>query len=114
MNRLTSLVFGVGLALVSIGMAHAEGATGAWKLTVGVNDVPCTLTLTANASGTAGSIASGADCPSGLYTVSNWKAAGNGIELYSDSGELIASLKPKGDSFVGTRFADGRKLALNR
>jgi len=115
MIKLTSLVFGAGLALASIGLAHADGTVGgAWKLTVGVNDAPCTLTLTPDASGTAGTIASGADCPSSLFTVANWKAAGASIELYSAGGELVAALKPKGDSYVGTRFADGRKLALSR
>ncbi len=115
MIRLTSLVFGAGLALASIGMAHADGAVGgSWKLTVGVNDAPCTLTLTPDASGTAGTIASGADCPSGLYTVADWKAVGSHIELYTANGELAAVLKAKGDSYVGTRIADGRKLALDR
>jgi hypothetical protein len=115
MTKLTSLVFGAGLALASIGLAHADTAvTGAWTLTVGVNDAPCTLTLTPDASGTAGSIASGANCPSGLYTVSTWKAVGSSIELFSANNELLAALKSKGDSYIGTRIADGRKLALSR
>jgi Protease inhibitor Inh len=115
MNRLTSFVLGAGLALASIGFARADDAvTGAWKLTVGANDAPCTLTLTSDSSGTAGPIASGADCPSGLYGVAAWKMSGSGIQLYAGTGDLVAWLKPNGATYVGTRFADGRKLALSR
>jgi len=116
MTKLTSLALGAGLALASIGFAHAQSntVTGPWTLTVGSYDAPCTLTLTPDASGTAGTIASGQDCPTGLNAVSTWKSAGNGVQLYSGSGDLIAWLKPKGDTFVGTRFSDGKKLALNR
>src|SRR5579863_3945621 len=114
MKKLSSFVLGAGLAIASIGMAHADSTVGGtWKLSVGVNDAPCTLTLTPDASSTEGTIASGADCPAGLYAVSTWKVAGNGIELYN-GGELVAFLKPKGDNFVGKRFADGRQVALSR
>lgn len=116
MMKLTSLALGAGLAMASIGFAHADGTTvsGAWTLTVGAYDAPCTLTLTPDASGAAGTIASGADCPTGLNAVSTWKTAGNGVQLYSGSGNLIAWLKPKGDALVGTRYSDDKKLALNR
>jgi len=117
MTKLTSLALGAGLALASIGFAHAADNTtvaGAWTLTVGSYDAPCTLTLTPDASGVAGTIASGADCPEGLNAVSAWKANGNGVQLYAGSGDLVAQLKPKGDTYVGTRYTDGKKLALNR
>ncbi len=115
MTKLTSLAFGAALALASIGAAHADGTvSGAWKLTVGTTDAPCTLTLTPNDSGVGGSIEMGADCPSGLNTVTTWKVAGNGVQLYAGTGDLVASLKPKGDVYVGTRLTDGRKLALSR
>jgi len=116
MTKLTSLALGAGLALASIGFAHAADATvtGAWTLTVGAYDAPCTLTLAPDATGTAGSITSGADCPTGLNAVSLWKTTGAGVQLYTNSGELVASLKPKGDTYVGTCFSDGKKLALNR
>lgn len=114
MNKLRSLALGAVIALTSIGMAHAEGTVGgAWKLTIGVTDDPCTLTLTPDATGIAGSVASGADCPANLQ-VAAWKTAGNGVELYTGSGDLVVQLKPHGDALVGTRFADGRKLALSR
>ena len=115
MTKLTSLALGAGLALASISFAHAdEAVSGAWKLTVGINDAPCTLTLTPDSSGAAGSVSSGADCPSGLNTIQTWKTSGSGIQLYAGTGDLIAWLKPQGGAFVGTRFADGKKLALNR
>jgi hypothetical protein len=115
MTKLTSLALGAGLALASIGFAHAEGTvTGPWTLTVGVNDAPCTLTLTADQDGNAGPIGTGDNCPSGLNTVTSWKSIGNTIQLYSGSGELVAMLKAKGDTYVGTRILDGRKLALSR
>ena len=115
MSKLASLALGASMAIASIGFAHADNAvSGAWKLTVGSADAPCTLTLTPDASGAAGAIASGADCPSGLNSVATYKVAGSNIQLYAGTGDLVASLKPKGDSYVGTRFADGRKLALSR
>lgn len=116
MTKLTSLALGAGLALTSIGFAHAQSNTvaGAWTLTVGAYDAPCTLTLTPDDTGAAGTIASGKDCPTGLNAVSTWKTTGNGVQLYAGSGDLVAWLKPKGDTFVGTRFSDGKKLALNR
>jgi hypothetical protein len=106
---------GTGIALASISLAQADGSVaGAWKLSVGVNGTPCTLTLTPDASGVAGTIDSGADCPSGLNTVSTWKATGGHIQLLSGSGELVASLSAKGDAYAGTRLTDGRKVALSR
>ena len=115
MTKLTSLALGAALAVASIGFAHAQNTvTGAWTLTVGVNDAPCTLTLTPDQSGTAGTISSGDNCPTGLNAVSNWKVAGTGLQLYAGSGNLVAWLKPKGDTYVGTRIEDGRKLALSR
>jgi Protease inhibitor Inh len=116
MTKLTSLALGAGLALASIGFAHADGTSvaGAWTLTVGAYDAPCTLTLTPDASGSAGTIASGADCPTGLNAVTTWKQAGNSVQLYAGSGTLVAWLKPKGDAYVGTRYSDDKKVALNR
>ena len=48
MAKLTSVALGFGVALASIALAHADpAATGAWKLSVGVNDDPCVVTLAA-------------------------------------------------------------------
>jgi len=117
MTKLTSLALGASLALASIGFAHAADATsvaGSWTLTVGSFDAPCVLTLTPDQSGVAGTIQSGNDCPTGLNTVTNWKTSGSSIQLYGGGGDLVAWLKPKGDTYVGTRVIDGRKLALSR
>jgi|SRR5215469_10409891 len=113
MKKLTSLALGAGLALATISLAQAQTPSGAWKLSVGANDAPCTLTLAAGATSDAGTITAGQDCPGGLYTVTTWKTARNGIQLYNGD-ELVATLKSNGDSYVGTRFADGRKVALTR
>lgn len=115
MTKLRSLFLGAGLALVSIGLAHADSSVaGAWKFTVGVNGTPCTLTLTPDASGAAGTVAAGADCAGGLNAVTTWSAVNNNIQLFSGAGDLVASLKLKGDIYAGTRYSDGRKVAMSR
>ena len=116
MTKLTSLALGAGLALASIGFARADGTgvAGSWTLTVGAYDAPCVLTLTPDQTGAAGTIASGANCPTGLNTVTVWRASGNSIQLYGGGGSLVAWLKPQGAGYVGTRILDGRKLALTR
>lgn len=115
MTKLTSLALGAGLALATIASAHAQSTVdGAWKLAVGVSDAPCTLTLTSDASGTAGTVAEGENCPGGLNTIATYKVTGNGIQLYAGTGDLLAWLKPKDGSFVGMRYADSRKLTLSR
>jgi hypothetical protein len=113
--KLRTLTLAAALSLASAGMAHADGAvTGAWKLSIGTNDAPCTLTLTADAVGTAGPAAPAGDCQYGLSVISHWKTVGPTLQLYAPSDELIAWLKPKGDAYEGSRISDGRKLALNR
>ncbi len=115
MKRITSIALGFGLALASIGLAQAQQTVaGPWKLTVGAYDAPCTLTLTPDASGTSGAVAAGENCPTGLFAVAKWRSNGYGVELFSANGEIIASLRPSGASYVGVRIADGRKLALSR
>ncbi len=115
MARLISLVLGVGLAFADIGFAHADGGVaGVWKLAVGADNTPCTLTLTANNSGRGGAIESGASCAGGLNAVASWKISSGGIQLFAGTGDLVAWLKPKGGIYIGTRTTDGRKLALSR
>lgn len=110
MTKISSLLLGAGLALSTIALAHADPAvTGSWKMSVGVNDAPCTLTLA-----DAGTVSAASDCDTGFSTINHWKTVGSSLQLYSPSGELVAWLKPKGDSYAGTRIADGRKLALDR
>ena len=116
MTKISALAIGAALALSTVALAHADDAlTGTWKLSVGANDAPCTLTLTADDSvGTAGAVTPGSDCDAGLSTIGHWKSVGTGLQLYSPSGELVAWLKAKGDSYQGSRLSDGRKVALNR
>src|SRR5512146_1767944 len=97
MNKLHSIALGGVVALGLIGMAHAADAvTGAWKLTVGAADAPCTLTL----------VDGGA--------VGHWKTVGSTLQLLSNNEELVAYLKPKGDSYQGKRVADSRQVTLAR
>jgi hypothetical protein len=115
MSKLNSLVFGVGLALASIGFAHAQDSVaGAWKLSIGANDDPCVLTLTPNAGSNTGSIATGANCPGGLGTVATYKTVGTSLQLYTGNGDLVAQLKSKGAAYVGKRYTDDRVVALSR
>ena len=62
MNKFHSIVLGGALAFSLIGLAHAADTTvtGAWKLTVGTANAPCTVTL---ADG--GDVTNTADCANG-------------------------------------------------
>ena len=115
MTKLRTLILAAGLSFASAAMAHADGTvTGAWKLSIGTNDAPCTLTFTADTVGNAGPAVPSSDCENGLASISHWKAVGPTLQLYSSSDELVAWPKPKGDAYAGSRISDGRQLALNR
>jgi hypothetical protein len=110
MTKLSSLVIGATLALSTVALAHAAPAvTGSWKLSVGVNDAPCVMTLN-----DAGSVNSSSECDQNLYGVAHWRAVGPSLELYSPNGELLALLNARGDSYLGKRTSDGRKVELDR
>ncbi|GEM_PF-1471909 len=114
MNRFKALALGASVGLSTIGLAHADNAiTGAWKLTVGENDAPCTITLAANASDRGGTVSS-TDCAGGLNAIGRWQTLGNRLQLLSASGQLIAYFSPKGDEYAGTRVSDEKKLVLSR
>lgn len=103
-----------GLALAGISIAHADTTlTGAWKLAFG-SAAPCSLTLTADASPTAGTAAPGSDCTGAAADIGHWKARGNSIQLMTPAGDIVAWLKPSGDAYAGSRVDDGRKVALTR
>jgi hypothetical protein len=114
MNKLSSLALGAALAFATIGLAHADSQiTGAWKLSTGVADAPCVVTLTPDADvATAGTATSTGDCNG--TNVGRWHAVGSSLQLLSPGGEMVAWLKPKGDAYEGTRVSDGRKVALAR
>jgi len=115
MTKLRTLTLAAALSFASVAMANADGTvTGAWKLSIGTNDAPCTLTFTADAVGSAGPAAPSSDCQNGLAVITHWKSVGPTLQLYSGNDELVAWLKPKGDAYAGSRISDGRQLALNR
>lgn len=116
MTRLSALAIGALVAFSTVAFARAgEPVTGVWKLSVGVNDAPCTLTLAADESApTAGNVTAGADCVGGLDSIGRWKATPNGLQLFSPSGDMIAWLKDKNGAYQGPRLSDGQKLALDR
>jgi hypothetical protein len=110
MMKLSSLTLGAALALSTVALAHAGPAvTGTWKLSVGANDAPCTLTLA-----DTGVASPSSDCDRGVSSIGYWKSVGPTLQLYAPGDELVAWLKPKGDSFSGTRTSDGRSIALDR
>ena len=110
MSKLHSIALGGVVALGLIGMAHAADAvTGAWKLTVGAADAPCTLTL---ADG--GAVTNSGDCTNGGDAVGHWKTVGSTLQLLSNNDELVAYLKPHGESYQGKRVADNRQVTLAR
>jgi len=111
MRKLHSIALGGVVALGLIGAAHAAdtAVTGAWKLTVGTADAPCTLNLADD-----GNVTNTGDCTNGGAAVGHWKAVGSKLQLLSNNQELVAYLTPKGDSYQGKRVADGRVVALAR
>jgi hypothetical protein len=113
MTKLNSLFLGTIVAVGLIGLAHADSTqpTGAWKLSTGVNDAPCVITLTTDTDN-AGPVASTGDCNG--TNVGHWKTVGSTLQLTTPDGELVAYMKPKGDAYEGKRISDGRVVALAR
>ncbi len=113
MTKINSLFLGTVVAVGLIGLAHADSSlpTGAWKLSTGVADAPCVITLATNTEN-AGPVTSTGDCNG--TDVGHWKTVGSTLQLSSPTGELVAWLKPSGDTYVGKRVSDGRVVALAR
>ncbi len=116
MTKLSALAVGALVAFSTVALARAEEpVTGVWKLSVGENDAPCTLTLASDpAIATAGIATPSSDCGGGLNAIGRWKDTPSGLQLYSPSGDIVALLKEKNGAYQGSRFSDGRKLALDR
>src|SRR3954463_1497315 len=114
MSKLSSIAIGAAVALFSISLAYADPAvTGAWKLSVGVNDDPCVVTLaTQPGTDTAGTASSTGDCNGVAFQ--QWKLAGSKLRLQENNGTLVAYLRPNGNSFEGKRVSDGKAVALTR
>jgi len=106
MNKLRNPV---SLALLSAALALpalAQGSLeGSWKLALG-KKAPCEVSMSAD-----GAVTPGADCPA---DIAHWKSTSSGFQLQTASGETYALLKPKGQSYEGTTFADARTVTLSR
>ena len=116
MTKLSALAIGAILAFSTVALAHADQTVaGAWKLSIGENDAPCTLTLAPDATADSAGVATlSSDCAGGLNAIGRWKATPTGLQLFSPSGDMVAWLKSKDGAYEGSRLSDGRKLALNR
>jgi len=116
MTKISAIALGALLALSTVALASAEEpVTGVWKLSVGANDAPCTLTFASDPlSGLEGTATPSSDCASGLNEIGRWKATPSGLQLYSPSGDMVGRLKAKDGAYEGARISDGRKLALDR
>ena len=114
MSRLSSVAFGAAVALLTIGLAYADPViTGSWKLSVGVNDDPCIVTLATDpGSDNAGTARSAGDCNGVAFE--HWKSVGDRLQLQQSNGTLIAWLHAKNGAFEGKRVSDGKAVALNR
>ena len=114
MSRLSAIALGAGVAFASIGLAHADPAvTGAWKLSVGVNDDPCVVTLATDpGSDTAGTASSTGDCNGVAFQ--HWKTIGERLQLNQSNGTLVASLHAKDGAWEGKTVADNKLVALSR
>lgn len=114
MSKLSSLAVGAAIALTSIAFAHADpSATGTWKLSVGLNDDPCVVTLAADPDfATAGPATETGDCNG--VNFQRWKATGRSLLLSQSNGTAIALLRAKGDAYEGKAISDNRTVALNR
>lgn len=114
MSTMSSFAVGAAVAVASIALAHADPAvTGAWKLSVGVNDDPCVVTLAAEpGTDTAGTASATGDCNGVAFQ--QWKLTGSKLQLEQNNGTLVAYLRPSGTAFEGKRVSDGKTVALNR
>ena len=114
MSKLSSLAMGAAIALASISLAHAGPAvTGSWKLSVGLNDDPCVVTLAAESGNdAAGSATATGDCNG--VSFEHWKTIGDRLQLQQANGTLVAFLHAKDGGYEGKRVSDGKLVALNR
>jgi hypothetical protein len=114
MSKFSSLAVGAAIALTSIAFAHADPAvTGAWKLSVGLNDDPCVVTLATDPGiDSAGIATATGDCNGVAFQ--HWRSIGTRLQLEQANGTLIASLHAANGGFEGKRISDGKLVALNR
>lgn len=106
MTKLRSLFIASAALTLTAVSAQAAATAGSYKLAIGAS-ATCAITLADD-----GSANYTGDCAQG-GRVAKWQAKYNGVELKTAGGETVALLKPKGDTFTGTRFDDGRTLTLS-
>ncbi len=110
MKQRHALLFASAALAMATAAAQAQptpGIAGSWKLAVGDNIV-CPLTLAADGTATHTT-----DCAAG-NRIARWQLAVNKLQLKTASGNIVGVLTPKGDSYAGKRFSDGRTLVLSR
>ena len=92
--------------------AHAAPVAGSWKVAVGTSDAPCTVTLAAGDSDTAGTATPDAGCSTAAKQIARWSVTPGKLNLKSANGETIAMLTAEGTGYAGRQFADSRKVVL--
>ena len=114
MIRISTLALAAGLAVGAASLAHATpDLVGKWTYKVGTTATPCTVTLSADATGGAGDVTAGEGCPGGLATPARWRTVGTKLNLLTRAGNLVAILHPKGDSYRGRQIGGGRTVVLS-
>lgn len=106
--------FGAGDSASSVGgELSIEDLLGGWTIQDSLSS--CRLNLTYTAKGETGRYrASAPGCDvSGVAAVSSWQLAGNQVQLFSEAGQLIGSLAPSGERFVGT-MTGGLGVSMER
>jgi hypothetical protein len=91
----------------------APAISGSWKVSIGTAEAPCTVTLTEDASGEAGTASAASECSGAATKIARWSTVASKLTLKSANGETLAVLHPDGSDFVGKQFADSRKVVLS-
>lgn len=89
------------------------GPEGVWTAIAGASQCRVNLTLTAR-EGTTRNRASAPGCVvPGLAMLGSWQQVGNQIQLFDDSGNLVAALAQSGQRYIGT-LTGGQALSIQR
>lgn len=88
-----------------------EKLLGGWTIVAGQNQCKLNLTYTAK-SGTSRYRASTPGCSlQGLSAVASWALAGSQVQLYDETGAIVANLLLSGNRFIGT-LAGGAGISM--
>lgn len=84
---------------------------GGWTVTSGATECRLNLTYTAK-EGTSRYRASAPACAiTGLAGVASWALVGSGVQLFDESGAIVAALQLSGNRFIGT-VAGGAAISM--